>query len=177
MPEREPWTGAVLGSAVVGIGLLPGVAFGARAALKLKPPGLIPIELGGTAWLERSETTSAGGAEASRFTAHLQLCPSHRLSGAVTLGACGGVEAGVVRGSGFDFDQDKRENVAAVSVIAGPELRVDLTARLFGFAAASVHLPVVRPRLYYRAADGSEQEVYQASALAGSAGLGLGLAF
>jgi hypothetical protein len=90
---------------------------------------------------------------------------------------CGGAEAGIVRGRGFDFDRNKSQNVALVSLIAGPELRFTIAGSWFAFGTAMLHVPILRPRLFYRAFDGSEQEIYRAGALGASAGLGLGLAF
>jgi hypothetical protein len=174
---REPWRAAIMASGVIGFGLLPGTAFGARISVALTPPGLIPIDAGGTAWVDRSETTDAGGAEASRFTGHLRICPEAPLANRLLVSVCAGFEAGIVRGRGFDFDRDQSQNVAAVSLIAGPELRWTISGGWFVLSSAMLHVPILRPRLFYRAADGSEQEIYRAGAVGVSAGLGAGFAF
>lgn len=175
-PTSDRWTAElrVAGAALAGV--LPGITPGAVAAVSLEPPKLWPIELWGSAWLERD----AGGDEGARlslFMLGLRTCPSVPLGARWHALACAGAAAGALRARGFGFDRTSDESKLLILATAGIGVRFELTANTFAQLGVSLDAALLRPRFFYEESTGEEREVHRVPAVGGHAELGLGLRF
>jgi hypothetical protein len=171
---REPWWFALTLSGASALGVLPGPAFGAALGFGARPPGFRQIWLSAER-LPQRRLGSTPSTELSLTRFGLMLCPWELGSGALQGAACVGQRVGFVSaaGAGFDVNQSTRQLSYDLSVeLAGTQ---ELVSPLFLKLAASGELPLARPAYVSRSADGTRREWFQASPLAVSARLGLGL--
>jgi hypothetical protein len=77
------------------------------------------------------------------------------------------------RGFGFDQSQETTEPMAGVE--ASPSMLIPIADPVFVVLGPSLRVALLRPRLFYRDASGSERALYEAPAvaLAGRAGLAI----
>jgi hypothetical protein len=109
------------------VGLLPGVAPGARLDTRIGPPAFVPIMVRLDAW---SAATASGGGPGGDFfaaTGSLGVCPERR-GRSLAFDACLAGSAGVVRATGRDVPSPGRSR-ALVALVEGS---VGASARVSG---------------------------------------------
>jgi hypothetical protein len=172
----EPWQLEARLAATGSVGLLPGFSPGLATAVGVTPPGFVPLEATGRAWLERSAEVESGGARFTLLAAGLAACPRTRVRPAFAH-FCGGVTAGSMRARGFGFDDSSEQAKALVLVTAGLRLSLPISSAVFVFGGAQIEGAVVRPRFFYTDAAGDQHDVHRVPPLGGTGELGLGLTF
>ncbi len=175
--KREPWSGDSRLALTATLGLLPGVTPGLLAAGSVKPPGLLPIELSGSAWPERSAEVAGGGAHFTLLAGELALCPTTPIGGVARAHFCGGLALGSMRARGFGFDENA-EQAEPIFMISG---RFRLSLRIGSYAhvdlGAGLLGSVVRPRFFYVDPSGVEKDVHRVPPVGANAEIGFGFSF
>jgi hypothetical protein len=161
----------------IAVGLLPGLAIGARPAVALEPPRFWRIEFGGTIWQDRSAGSDQAGARISMWTLDLAVCPISTSWQRFAASVCVAQRAGKIAGEGMGFDS----NVATDDTFLSAEARAGLTWIVAGplilRAGFGLAAPFVRFRFVYREDPGNIATVYQMPPVAGIVGLGMGAHF
>jgi hypothetical protein len=85
--------------------------------------------------------------------------------------------AGALDSRGVGFDTTSATEKLFLAADAKSRFAVRLAGPLVVTAALGVVIPIVRSQLLYTAADGSQQELFRASPLAGLGEIGLGVIF
>jgi hypothetical protein len=165
-PVRDRSAGLALRLAGgIAFGPLPGIAPTATLVGSLRWPGF-RVELGAGYWFARSityDTLPTVGARLQMYGAVARICPTATL-GEVEIPLCAGVEAGVVRASGFGVPEARTSDRPWVALIVGPALVIPLFDGLhlwleadagFGFVLPSFRVQNL-PRLY-QAENGAAQ--------------------
>lgn len=171
---REPWWFAVTLSGVTAFGLLPAPAFGAALALGVRPPHFSQFWVSAEVLPERRlGSTPSATLAMTRFG--LMLCPWEFGMSALRGAACAGQRVGFVSaaGDGFDVNQSTRQLSYDLAVELGGTWH--FTRPWFLRFAAAGELPLARPAYISRSADGTRRQWFQATPVAASARLGLGL--
>jgi hypothetical protein len=140
---------AVRATAGAGFGPVPGV--GPAASLS----GSViwrtaRLELGAGYFfpeIARYDSTPEVGATFSLASASLRACAVPRLD-AVEIPTCAGVEAGVLRGTGFGIETVETADRPWVAFVLGPAVAVPLSEQLFLWLEGDLVLGVVRPAGY-----------------------------
>lgn len=178
-PERPPshWRVEVKLTATTALGLLPGVAPGARLGWGFKPPGFFLTELDATLYAKSEVRSGSVGSRFSLVSAGLYICPVSLGTSGARLWGCLSGGLGLISSEGFGFARNLRQNrplysaglqVRAAVPLAGPlELRGGL-----GFG-----VPLTRDRFTYRTTAGREIELFRIAPIFGGGELGLGLSF
>jgi hypothetical protein len=171
---REPWWFALTLSGVTAFGLLPGPAFGAALGFGARPPRFRQIWLSAELLPER-RLGSGPSAELSLARFGLMLCPLELGRSALQGTACVGQRVGLVSAAGAGFDENQSTRQLAYDLALDLSGTQQLVHPLFLKLAASAELPLARPAYVSRSADGARREWFQASPVALSARLGVGL--
>jgi hypothetical protein len=161
----------------LGLGLVPGLGTGIEADALLQPPHFLGILASGTYWLASSADAGRGAhADVSLAYGGLALCPRWS-SGRYHLRACAGMLAGALDSRGVGFDTTSATEKLFLGVDAEARFAARIVGPLVFSAGLGVVVPIVRSQLLYTAADGTEQELFRASQLAGVGEIGLGVTF
>lgn len=172
-PEPPTWRLDAGASLAGSAGLLPAPGFGAYAGGLLEPPGFIPLEAFGVAWLDTSVNRSGASGTFSLDAVGGGLCPLHLQTGALRAYACldgeVGLSTGRVAGSPID-----RELFVAGALEGRASLRI---AGPFALrAGVSFVVPALRHDFTGQGTAGSV-DLFRMSPVAGMADLGLGVLF
>jgi hypothetical protein len=146
-PPAAPSVGGGL-RAVGGIALgpLPGATAATLLVGSLRS-GDFRFELGGGYWFPRSVTYDAlptVGARLRMLGAVARACPTARI-GRVEVPLCAGVEAGVVRATGFGLPETRTSDRPWVALTLGPALAVPLFGSWYLWLEADAGFGVVVP--------------------------------
>jgi hypothetical protein len=151
MPRSSPRVGvpdrpalSLTAEAFASYDLVPGLAFGAAAALEIGR-----WRMGALGTLPASVDVGTGSARVSLLAALAQACLTTSLS-ALGLRACPGLAAGVVLASGRGFFASSSVTVAWVAPIVRGDATLPLTRSLALVLGGSLVVPVLRPRLDVR---------------------------
>jgi hypothetical protein len=173
---RPPWTVRLDAGPAFALGLLPGAAVGLTLRAELAPPGLVPFELGGTAWLD-ARTSGSKGAIVSFSSARLGLCPLALTRPSTSLRGCAAIDVGAIRAEGVGLVHPTGEETA----VASGALSGRIFQRIAGPFEAALGLGLVAPfdraRFLYRDAEGVQRELYRVGPVAAALDVGLGVAF
>lgn len=176
-PASQAWHVDASASAVAAIERAPGVAPGARLALRAGPSRLVAFELSfGTV----PSAALDAGARTVAYTileGGLAFCPGVALGARVEVGGCAGLRLGDVRSRGQGFGTDHDVDRGLADVAAGGRLAVGITGPLFAVATANAVVPLVRQVTTATNAAGDEVVLHERSALGAELGAGLGLRF
>jgi hypothetical protein len=171
-PAPDPWRGDIAAGGAFGFGQLPSISLGVVAAGSLEPPWLFPLE--GTLTFFVPQTTELPRGATATFFAFQgagYACPLATRGTFWSVRVCGGIEGGFIAESseGFDYE-DPNESGLRGTFGAGLRGRADFrVAGPFGFAiAANLMVPILRDQFVYRAADGSEVNVFQVAPVTGT---------
>ncbi len=175
---RDPWRFEGHVDATVNHGLAPSLAPGAGVEAILYPPKL-PVGFRAYTTLFLPTTAEKDGARASfdMLYAGGSICPT--LRGRVNVLGCLGAHLGMLRPRAESSGREIREDVLVLWT-AMAELRVHVpVAAPFGVAAGvGAGLPILRPELTYRRADGSGLGIlHRPEAYVLTADVGLGFFF
>lgn len=167
----EPWLGGELA-----FGLLPPLAFGARAGVSIAPPGFARIEIAGSWFAPVDERESAErGVRLSALSVDLGLCVDEWKQGAVRLHGCITERVGRVRASGFGLTQPE----TAGDLLVGAGLRevgiLSLTPELALRAGVALEVPLVRYRFVFEDIDRRRQVAYEMNRVSVALELGVAL--
>jgi hypothetical protein len=171
---REPWWFALTLSGVTAFGLLPGPAFGAALGFGARPPRFRQIWFSAEL-LPNRRLGSGPSAELSLARVGLLLCPLELGGSALQGTACVGQRVGLASAAGTGFDENQSTRQLAYDLALELSGTQQLVHPLFVKLAASAEVPLARPAYVSRSADGTRREWFQASPVAMSARLGLGL--
>lgn len=154
-----------------GVGLLPHLAVGAQARLRIEAPRLWPIELDATLWHHQR----LGDEQGVRFalqTLRLGLCPWQLSAGRVELSGCVDELFGKARSKGFGFDEAATADrwLAALGASAAARYRF---GSAFVSASGSLLFPLVQRRYFYL--DGGQVTLHEGSWLLGIVAISAGL--
>lgn len=157
--------------AMVGFGVLPGTAKGAWVGGALEPRRLFPFELEGRFWLDEKVTKDGISVAFTRTTFRVLGCPLDVGIGTFRLGACAGLDAGVLTAIGNNADTgiyDERR----VILDANLRGRVDwfFVPRVSLRVSAALAVPFIRDSFTYKPAD---KLAFQLSPAGGDVGLGI----
>ncbi len=174
---REPWLFRAAALATGALGLLPAPAAGIRLSVGIVPPTFWTTELDFTWWPSRSESGTDAGARFRLATFGLYLCPINGGSEATRGWLCLGQEVGELEVTGFGFDRNEQRRRLSYDV----GLRARVSQRVAGpvglLAGIQALFPLSRDEFVAREADTARREVFQRSAVAGAAELGLRVEF
>ncbi|HEY8087298.1 MAG TPA: hypothetical protein VIF09_05625 [Polyangiaceae bacterium] len=172
-PARPTWRLDVGASLQAGPGLLPGAAVGAYAGGLIEPPGFVPLEAFGTAWLDGSVTRSGATGTFSLDSIGAALCPLHPRTEMLRAYVCLDGEAGLLTGRVAGQPVD-RELFLAGALEGRATLRVIGPFALRAGAAAVV--PLLRHDFTAPGVTG-QVDVFRMSVVAATADVGLGVLF
>ncbi len=174
----EPWRVGFSALLTGALGLLPGPALGVGAAVLLDSPGFLDIDLKATYWFPRTADAERGAsAELSLLHAGAALCPLAFKRGTFSYHFCGGLLLGALRSRGTGFDAQQSDNAPSVYLQLPSRVSLGLAGPLALTASVSFLAPLVRSEVTYRAANGSDQTLFEPSPVAVSGGVGLTLLF
>ncbi len=175
-PER--WRVGISALLTGALGLLPGPALGVGAAAVLDPPGFLDIDLSAAYWFPKTTDAERGAsAELSLLHGGAALCPLGLKSGRLSYHFCGGLLLGALRSRGEGFDAQQSDNAPSVYLQLPSRVSLGLAGPVALTASASFLAPLVRSEVTYRAANGSDQTLFEPSPVAVSGGVGLTLLF
>jgi hypothetical protein len=161
--------GAVRVAGAGALGVLPGFAPGVDGAAALLL-GRLRLELGFVWWFERVvDLVGADGRAGLRaWSLDVRGCFVPSVPG-VEFPLCGGVEAGLMRGRGFDIDEPNRVSLPFVAIDLGPSI-VWVPRRPVGlWMGVDLVVPVTRPAF---SVDG-QPPTHKPGSVAGTALLGV----
>lgn len=175
-PVEQPsraWSVGLTASADVAYHLLPGTALGAAVSLWADPPWGWPLET----WIESWYPTSSEGERAVRVVANnvgVGTCPWVFRS-KLRIGACGGVAAGTISGSGQGLDYASEQIRPWADARLGARVDVPLWKLLSLRVDALAVVPITRHRYTYVLPDHSEVELFRPAPVVPLARVGLSL--
>ena len=174
-PRRQPWSfeGGVL--AVLGVGVLPGAAPGARLAAAVEPPVFWLTEVEWTWWPPRDASDAGAGADLRRQSFGLFVCPLALAPEPVRLHACVGQQVGWIRAEGYGFDENRDRERITYGVSFRARGSIQLVGPLTFRAGLELEVPWVRDRFVFTEGDGTQDRLYRLppASLVGELGLGL----
>jgi len=172
------WATAVEAGPIVGVGLLPGVSYGAQASVSLGRPAGLRARLGLALWpTRRSQTDGTVGADVSLFMVNLGLCPvSARGTGRVLRG-CAGVDVGRLSANGVGLDVSTAQTQAIFDLSAGARLEQVIVGPFFAALEARAEVPLLRVRVGYTDFAGQVHELFRMPPVAAVGQLQLGWLF
>jgi hypothetical protein len=153
-PPRPPSPRVGGGLRAVGgiaLGPLPGATAATLLVGSLRL-GDFRFELGGGYWFPRSVTYDelpTVGAELRMFGAVARMCPTASI-GRVDVPLCAGVEAGIVRATGFGLPETRTSHRPWVALTLGPALAVPLFGSWYLWLEADAGFGVVIPSFAVR---------------------------
>jgi hypothetical protein len=136
------------------------------------------LELEGAHWFGTQAESEVGGATVSATHGGVNVCWLPFERGRLTLGACAGGQAGVLRvaAEGFSGANLSRSRLLA-NVTARAEARFTVAEPFFLRLALGASVPLVRDRFFFDAQDGRQVSLFQPSSAAFVAGLEAGVTF
>jgi hypothetical protein len=178
-PPSPGWQIAPRVGVSTAFGELPGAALGATVALRLGPPS-IGVELVGSFFLPQDVTVD-GTSATVRFTwadAGAALCPTLARTTAVSLAGCAGVAGGALIATPTAGLQDAQKS-SDFRALGTLRLRLDWRLGRLVFVAADggADVPFERPDWTATSGSGAAIPVFRPSAVAGRAGVAVGLVF
>jgi hypothetical protein len=169
---RAPWHLAVGAAAQGAAGVTPGLAAGAAFFVRVVPPHVAPVLIGGEVFAPRTaERDAASGARFRLLRVSLSLCPPLVRTDARELSLCVGQKIGWLRVDGFGFDHDLSESRLTYALHGGAEARQQLFGPLFLRGFIGVEAPLVRDRFVSSGRDAAD--LFRPSVIGLSAQLGL----
>jgi hypothetical protein len=176
-PSSPRWTIAPRIGMSAAFGELPFVAWGASAGLRIGPPA-VGVELLGTFFLPQEQAVPGTSSASTHYTwayAGAAVCPTVARAAPVSLVACAGALGGVLTAtpSGLESEQGTTNFVALATLRARVEW--DLTPAVFALVDGGADVPFQRPQWNATSAGGATISVFQPSAVAGEAGVAVGL--
>jgi hypothetical protein len=162
-------------SFALGRGVLPGTAVGLAMRTVIQLPPWAAIEVGSRLWLPETEGGTDARGSFSRIDLALGWCPFITETASAGLGVCAGLTGGVMtaQGSGSGGANTVNRPVLDIHGRAFGLLRV--FAPLWVTGSATIATPLAPATFYHRRGDGSEVDVWDMPALAGSVELGISL--
>jgi hypothetical protein len=159
------------------LGMLPYPEPGATLRLHVVPPRGPAFEIGASVWLESRVDPGGPGATFDLAYGSLSVCPLALTIASTGFFACAGAHIGSLRAQGVDFDSSHQHEQLVFDVTAEALVRRTLFDPIFAAGGLGFVVPVVRDRFYAIDAAGTAHELFRASPVAGTAELGLGIAF
>jgi hypothetical protein len=177
---RPTWRFDGASSLLGGAGLQPGPSLGLAGSAILEPPGVfgfLTVEGYGALWVDETATAPDGSTRATFSLAYLGggFCPLRLHARRVDLFGCGSGQLGYFKSASAAAAPNHEQVYLAAAVDGHVSLRLVGPFTLRGGAALVV--PIVRDTIPYARPDGSQAAFFRLSAVAGTADLGLGLAF
>jgi len=172
---RQPWRLqlAVAGSGA--IGLVPGLAPGIELGLGAKAPTLPELRLFAGAYAGREQRRSEQDAGARFDLAYfgLEVCPLEPHFGSAAWFVCAGQSLGRVRVSAFGFDENSTSNHLSYALLLRSGIQLAFASHWAARLGIRAEVPLTRGVFGYGRPDGTQQGLYQASAVAGVLDLGI----
>ena len=174
-PPPVPWRTHLSAGPLLGFGLLPSPAPGARVRLAVTPPHVFPFELSGDLLAPVRVEFEGTGLDVFTAQARLRACPLTGTFARWGLVACGGFDFGALRGGGFGFPTNRAaETFTAAASVAG-RVQLRLGSIFLVSLGLDLAVPFVRARFSYSAPQGGRREIFLTSPVTGSADLALGV--
>lgn len=174
---RKPWRASLEVGPTFAVGLLPGAAVGLTFRAELTPPSFLPIEVGGTFWLDGRADQAGRGSVLSLAYGQLGLCPLDVVRSRTRVVACAALEIGSIRAAGYGFHTSE----SAAQLLALGALEGRIARRIVGPVdlglGVGVTVPFDRARFYYLDAGGAPRELYRLPPIAGVLAATVGVAF
>lgn len=172
---RAPWHVEPSFSAQVAVGVLPGFAFGGRAAVGVIPPNLFRFELAASLYLPHDAAQDQPAARFSAWSAELSAFPFAVLADSLRFDVGGGLRFLALRAEGAGLDLN---DVASETVVTlGP--RAALAWRFAGhfeaIVGAGAEVALSRYRFVYRDSRGVPVAVHQTGLFFGEMHAGMAL--
>ncbi len=176
-PRRQPWSfeGSVL--AVLGVGVLPGAAPGARLSLAVEPLVFWLTEIEWTWWPARDASDAGAGAELRRQSVGLFVCPLSLGMVPVRAHACLGQQVGWIRAEGYGFDANRDRARTTYGLALRARGSIQLAGPLTLRAGLELEATLVRDRFVFTEGDGTQERLYRLPPVSLAGELGLGLRF
>jgi len=168
---REPFRFDVRGSALLAVGLLPGVAPGAALSLSLLPPHFVEFALSAELFMPRRVDHGGGrGVEVRHFRFGLSVCPLAHETPRYRLAGCGGQTVGRIEAQGFGFDQNGTAKELSYGLTLGPVFRLRLGGPWGLGIAMAAEFPLTRNAYV---AEPGHVTLFRAAPVAGSGRVGI----
>jgi hypothetical protein len=172
-PAR-PWRSFLYAHLALSAGLLPHVGTGLGASVWIQPPLGPSWLLGATAWLQNDAGDGVSGGHFQRTAGHLAVCPL-TLGGTPTrLLACGGINVGALRVSGFGYDRTYPQERPVVDAMLEMQVIRRLVGPLAATAGLGLAVPFVRDRYNFVESSGTRRTVFDPLPVAGILQIGVG---
>lgn len=172
------WTAAVEAGPIVGVGLLPGVSYGAQASVSLGRPAGLRSRLGLALWpARRSQIDANTGADVSLVMASLGICPILASWTGRVLRGCAGADVGRLSATGVGLETPREQSHAIFDLSAGARLEQVIVGRLFATVEARADVPLLRVRVGYADAAGEIGELFRMPPIAAVGQLNVGWLF
>jgi hypothetical protein len=171
---RAPWRIQPELAAGIALGLLPGPAVSASLGVVLAPPGFWPWFLRGDLWVPKEEAGGGRGSTLSAWTLDAGLCPLG-FGTTLALDACILERTGVVRSTGFGFDENRESADIVFDVGVEGRATLAIVGPLQLVARAGVELPLLRYRFFYTTAAEERRSLFRTAPVIGVAHAGLAL--
>lgn len=176
-PEAR-WVAAVEAGPIVASGLLPGLSFGALAALRLERSNRMQASLALGLWPGHESRVDAGtGANTSLITAGLGLCPLAARWTTRTVRGCVGAMAGRLSATGSGFDSSMAQSHLILDLSGGARLEQVIAGRFFAALEARAEVPLFRVGVSYADSTGQAVQIFRMKPVAAVGQLQLGCSF
>lgn len=176
-PAPSRWTIAPEVGPTAAFGELPSTAWGATVAVRLGPPAF-GVELLGSYFVPQNASVSGIPGASGHFTwayAGAALCPTVARLHAVSLVGCAGAAGGVLTATPRGLaNEEGSTNFDALAVLRA-RIEWRFTSALFAVVQGGADVPFQRPEWTATSAAGGVITVFRPSAVAGEAGLAVGV--
>jgi len=164
-PERR-WEASVEAAFAGALGLLPAVAAGARARLRVSPPWFWTARLSATIYYPQEVEVLDGSARFGLAQLGLDLCPVAS-GGGDTLGAslCAGANLGMLSVQSFDLDQVRSVRRWVLEGFVAVGLTTRLSDGWYAGGELTLGLPARRDTFAYTTAEGDRVALFEQGAL------------
>ncbi|HEY8924176.1 MAG TPA: hypothetical protein VIU64_07325, partial [Polyangia bacterium] len=172
------WAAAIDAGPAVGLGILPGVSYGAQASVSFGRPAGLRARLGLALWPDRrSQPDGSTGADVDLVLMSVGLCPVLAEGTGRVLRGCAGGDIGRLSARGVGLDESMNQSHVIVALAAGARLEQVIVGRLFAALEARAEVPLVRVRVVYAGPAGDLREVFRMQPVAAVGQLQLGWLF
>lgn len=172
---RRPWRFEATLAGSAGVGVVPQVGVGARAALVIDAPALWPVMLDASWWSAGEHDADAQGVRLRPWQVEALVCTPGRRLGPLRVAGCGGGGAERIAATGVGFDRNRDTSATvAVAAVRG-RVAVELSGPAFVAGELGVDVRLNPPRFVFE--DGGVMLLHQPARAPVAGAIGVGVRF